>query len=481
MRLRLAVAVVALLAAVGCAGDSAPETDREIPALDTSEMQAPVRRALDAARAAVVASPEDPDAWGEYGQVLFAHKLYEPAAICFGHARELFPHFRSAYLLALSEDLRGADDDRVVGLFRDAEALQSSGSGSKASYPPLYQRYGDALVRLGRLDEAGEAYRTALETDPDLAISHRSLGQTLLQAGRLAEAIEHLERAAALRGEDSIVHATLAQAYTRAGDPERAAEHVSLAGQYEALNRFPDLIGYEVEALAVDSESLRARSNEKFAAGRYAEAIPDLEMLIETATDSAPTRARLGSAYNRSGRAVEAIEQLTEAVRLEPRMINGLLLLATVRYDTGELDRAREHYAAALEVNPEHEGIFSKRALAMAIQGDMAGADSEFARHAALTETDAEVEHNWGTVLMRKGEPAAAEGHFRRALELRPGHAESAFNLGLTLGSLGRIDEAIAVLEGIVAADNGDGGRATMLADAARQKIDELRYGSSGP
>ena len=54
----------------------------------------------------------------------------------------------------------------------------------------------------------------------------------------------------------------------------------------------------------------------------------------------------------------------------------------------------------------------------MAIQGDMDGADREFARHGALTETDAEVEHNWGTVLMRKGDPAAAEAHFVRALEL---------------------------------------------------------------
>ena len=56
-------------------------------------------------------------------------------------------------------------------------------------------RLGTCLVKLGRLDEATEAYKTALETDPRNVLAHTNLGMVLGRLGRLEEALVHLDQA----------------------------------------------------------------------------------------------------------------------------------------------------------------------------------------------------------------------------------------------------------------------------------------------
>jgi superkiller protein 3 len=62
------------------------------------------------------------------------------------------------------------------------------------------------------------------------------------------------------------------------------------------------------------------------------------------------------------------------------------------------------------------------------------------------------VHHNLGASLLRRGEPAAAEAHFRAALERKPS-APTYAGLGLALYQQGQVDEAIASLQDGIAAD----------------------------
>ena len=50
---------------------------------------------------------------------------------------------------------------------------------------------------------------------------------------------------------------------------------------------------------------------------------------------------------------------------------------------------------------------------------------------------------NLGRLLHEDGAPAAAEKHYRRALEIDPENETAAFNLGVALDDLGRLREAI--------------------------------------
>ena len=59
------------------------------------------------------------------------------------------------------------------------------------------------------------------------------------------------------------------------------------------------------------------------------------------------------------------------------------------------------------------------------------------------TFADPEIQHNWGTVLLRRGALEEARRQFEKAIELDPQSADSLYNLGVVLEGLGRTDEAI--------------------------------------
>src|SRR5262249_23208855 len=71
---------------------------------------------------------------------------------------------------------------------------------------------GDALLALGRLDEAGSHYAKALSLDGDDALAHRGLGFALHRAGRVREAIPHYEAAITLGDDDPEIHNNLGAA-----------------------------------------------------------------------------------------------------------------------------------------------------------------------------------------------------------------------------------------------------------------------------
>ncbi|MEP6717283.1 MAG: tetratricopeptide repeat protein, partial [Terriglobia bacterium] len=81
-----------------------------------------------------------------------------------------------------------------------------------------------------RYDKAIDAYREALELDPNYYKAWASIGRALIQKGEYDEAIHMLEKAHALIGEIPNVLGALGQAYALAGNSARARE---LLGQLE--------------------------------------------------------------------------------------------------------------------------------------------------------------------------------------------------------------------------------------------------------
>ena len=89
-------------------------------------------------------------------------------------------------------------------------------------------------------------------------------------------------------------------------------------------------------------------------------------------------------------------------------------------------------------------GAVKQRANQFAFAGDFDRALQEFPRAAELAPDDPEIQHNWGTVLLRQGDLQAAERRFEQAVRLNPNSADSLYNLGVVLEGQGRYDEAVA-------------------------------------
>ena len=247
-------------------------------------------------------------------------------------------------------------------------------------FPPVYVRHADALLRLGRWSEARDAYTKAVELDPELVLAQRGLGQAATLLGDGPAAVEHLELAASLSPQDRIVQVSLARAYTLVGRGDQAAEAARKAQALKSTASLPDPVFFAVENLAVDPESLRGRLNRSLREGDYDTAFEAATLLEESGAPGARQQLALSS---------------------------------------------------------------KQRANELAFGGDFDGALLEYERAARFGPTDPEIEHNWGTVLLRRDDLEEAGRHFQRAIELNPQSADSLYNLGVVLEGLGRNDEAI--------------------------------------
>jgi tetratricopeptide (TPR) repeat protein len=248
-------------------------------------------------------------------------------------------------------------------------------------FAPAYVRRADALMRLGRWSEARESYAVAAELDPGLILAHRGRGQAAILMGDGPVAVEHLEHVASLAPGDRITQTALARAYTLTGQNDQAAEAARKARELTGEAGLPDSVFYQVEVLKVDPQTLWAR-------------------------------------FARAMREGDHEQALEAAVLLEESGAPG----------------ARQQLAAALK----------QRANQLAFAGEFERALAEYGRAAELAPDDPEIQHNWGTVLLRRGDLDEAGRRFEKAIELDPRSADSLYNLGVVLEGLGRNDEAIA-------------------------------------
>src|SRR5437879_3738437 len=127
-------------------------------------------------------NPGRPDAWYNYGVLLFQERNYEDAAKAFHQAVTINPDY--------------------------AEAHNNLGA--------IYQEQ-------GRLDDAEKEFRQAIAGQPNYALAHFHLGRILVNRRQYDEAIQQFLRALQPESEQTPVYLyALAATYSRAGDREHA-------------------------------------------------------------------------------------------------------------------------------------------------------------------------------------------------------------------------------------------------------------------
>ena len=273
---------------------------------------------------------------------------------------------REAYQRAVSLHQAG-DLEAAAAAYRDVLALERGNAAARSNL-------GAALAALGRYEEAIEAYRAALEVVADPGIRH-NLALAYYKSGDLTRAAEELETVRQAKPDDLRVTLLLADCRFRLGQLDPVEDLLRPVAAADPSNR---------AVLYLLSVAL-ARN------GKVAESEPLVDRLLEGG-DTAETHYVLGSMAFSAGNIPEALEQLSRALELNPK-----------------LPSLRSYYGRAL--------LFT---------GDADAALEAFGETLADDPNDYDAHYYLASILATRGRTEDARPHAERARELRPQSEEVA-------------------------------------------------------
>src|SRR6266513_1469745 len=264
-------------------------------------------------------------------------------------------------------------------VWHDSEKLWSHAIGIDPRSHIGEYNWGTTLDEQGKLAEAIDHYRQALQIKPDYAEAHGAMGAALAEQGKGAEAIEHYRTALRLK-------------------PDYAEAHfnwgITLAAQ-----------------------------------GKPAEAIEHYRMALHLKPDYAQAHNNWGTTLAQQGKLAEAIDHYQQALQIKPNHADVHNNIGAALAKQGKVAEAIEHYRIALRLKPDHAVAHFDWGLALAQQGKLAEAIEHYQTALRLKPDYADAHNNWGAALAQQGKVAEAIAHYQQALQIRPDHAEARANL----------------------------------------------------
>jgi tetratricopeptide (TPR) repeat protein len=205
--------------------------------LDLALILASHRRLPDALAVAKECARNQPTSYRTYlmkGMIELHMDQYTDAVTSYEKAIELRPSDAEAY--------RGSGVAQFgAGMIQEALATFKKAINQFPQSALLHQDYGKVLVKLsetGHTDaesRAANLFQNALALDPSLSESHYFLGNLALKQGRITEAVEFLKSAVQRDQKSSKVHYALSRAYRRIGRTEEALKEQEIYQELRSL------------------------------------------------------------------------------------------------------------------------------------------------------------------------------------------------------------------------------------------------------
>jgi tetratricopeptide (TPR) repeat protein len=235
-------------------------------------------------------------------------------------------HFHDAFLKSLQTGNRSL----TKGEWQTAlEAFKEAHRYDPAHPDPLFG-IGNLLRKLNRPLEAMGFYRQALDRDDRHYGSHNNLGDLLRELGQLTDASSHYRRA--IEAAPSI--------------PE---PHNNLAALMIDLGHFNEAIHLSTRALELRPNYAKAYFNRgvsRYRLRQLRDALEDFKSAIQNRMRTAPLFSNAGVTALESGESDQAMNYLSEALKIDPHYAEAEWNLACVHLKRGEFERGWELYEA---------------------------------------------------------------------------------------------------------------------------------------
>jgi tetratricopeptide (TPR) repeat protein len=306
-----------------------------------------------------------------------------------------------------------------------AQAVDLLGAAVKADpgFAAAWMQYGLGLFRLGREDEAVEAFRGVLKRSAGFKEAYNNLGVILSNRGQVEDAVRLFR-----------------------------------------------------EALSIDGRYFDARFNlaklldrEK----RNQEAFAEYGTLVTAAPDRNDIRFRYALLADRTGAPAKALEQFRIISPKAPDLAEDFFMQKgrEARQDARFKD-AEAFFQRAMDINPRLYDALRELGTTHFLAGDFKRSTDLFVQAADRMPASAEVRHYLGLSLVREGRPADALPSFLKAVELG-NLKESYLEIGRIHLAEGRFPDAIASINRYLKGKPDDPEALELLSEISRKARDE--------
>ena len=292
----------------------------------------------------------------------------------------------------------------------------------------------------GRLADAEKFYRAALQRHPRHGIANHNLGIIAGQVGKPVDGLSHLRAAVDADPGEARYWYSYARALLHAGQAGDAAAAVRRATALGIRSEGLDNVKREALTGASTAVPQYAQLIQLFQSGRHAEAEAHARQLLETDPAQGFAWKVLGASLALQGH--DALNAMTEAVRLLPNDADAHNNLGNALYAAGDFTAAAQRYAAALTLMPGYAEAHANLGRALQAQGRHAEAIEHYRQAIALRPAYAKAYNYLGNVLVETGQLEAGIESYRRALAQDDHYAEAHANLSHALRMAGHLDGA---------------------------------------
>jgi tetratricopeptide (TPR) repeat protein len=286
--------------------------------------------------------------------------------------------------------------------------------------------------------KAEEYFKAAIAQNPGSSAARNAYAQFLLRSGRGAEAEPVIKESVNLQKNSPAARMTLAGYYMNQGRTSEAKQvwegiakdhQQFLAARFELAeaalrDRNLDEAARIVDAIRKDkpkdSGALALHARILLGRGQANQAIEALEAAQKSDNRVPMIHFLLGGAYQQVGNLDRAQSSFEEALNLDPEFARARIALAQLLLSRGQADGALNQVNQVLDKIKNQPDALMMKGMAQIATRKFDNAEATFTELTKIVPNSDVVRLRLGQVAAAQKQPAVAEKHFRRAVELNP-------------------------------------------------------------
>lgn len=355
-----------------------------------------------------------------------------------------------------------------------ASALYSKVILAEATHAHANHNLGVLLVSEGKVQQALNCFKTAIESNPNVGQFWASYIDALLRMGQHSEAKKRLVQAR-VKGANGAVFDDLEKRCSQPvlNDPpsSECQALIDLFGNgkvKQALNQTLRMQKAFPKSVVLCNIAGACHAGLR----QFEAAVNCYKKALKIMPDYAQAHFNMGAAYQAMGDHDRGIGCYQSAIKIDPNYADAYNNMGNAFKDKGELLEAIKSYKKAVIIKPDYAESFCNMGVAFQENGDLKSALVSYRQALSLKPNFAEAHNNLGKALLDSGEFDSAIASYKRAIDVRPNYAEAYSNLGVTYKSRGDIALAMRYCTLAIEKNSGYAEAYNNLANVLRLKGD---------